>query len=79
MDLGRGEGCLSSVGVSTLVVSDLHLGSPLRHDVLTQPEPLDRLLEALERVELLVLLGMLSSCSRSGPSERWRSPSRSCV
>jgi Calcineurin-like phosphoesterase len=43
--------------VSTLVISDLHLGSRLRHDVLTQPEPLDRLLEALEGIERLVLLG----------------------
>jgi hypothetical protein len=43
--------------VSTLVLSDLHLGSRLRHDVLTQPEPLHRLLEALAGVERLVLLG----------------------
>jgi hypothetical protein len=43
--------------VSTLVVSDLHLGSRLRHDVLTHPEPLHRLLGALEGVERLVLLG----------------------
>jgi UDP-2,3-diacylglucosamine pyrophosphatase LpxH len=43
--------------VSTLVVSDLHLGSRLRHDVLMRPEPLERLLEALEGVERLVLLG----------------------
>jgi len=43
--------------VSSLVVSDLHLGSRLRHDVLTHPEPLNRLLEALEGVERLVLLG----------------------
>jgi hypothetical protein len=43
--------------VSTLVLSDLHLGSRLRHDVLTHPEPLNRLLEALEDVERLVLLG----------------------
>jgi hypothetical protein len=43
--------------VSTLVLSDLHLGSRLRHDVLKQPQPMDRLLEALEGVERLVLLG----------------------
>jgi len=43
--------------MSTLVVSDLHLGSRLRHDVLTQPEPLHRLLEALDGIERLVLLG----------------------
>jgi predicted phosphodiesterase len=39
------------------VISDLHLGSRLRHDVLTHPEPLHRLLAALEGVERLVLLG----------------------
>jgi Calcineurin-like phosphoesterase len=43
--------------VSTLVLSDLHLGSRLRHDVLTHREPLHWLLEALEGVERLVLLG----------------------
>ena len=43
--------------MSTLVLSDLHLGSRLRHDVLTHPEPLNRLLEALEGIERLVLLG----------------------
>ncbi len=43
--------------MSTLVISDLHLGSRLRHDVLTQPEPLRRLLAALEGIERLVLLG----------------------
>ncbi len=43
--------------MSTLVLSDLHLGSRLRHDVLTHPEPRRRLLEALEGIERLVLLG----------------------
>ena len=43
--------------MSTLVLSDLHLGSRLRHDVLTHPEPLHRLLEALDGIERLVLLG----------------------
>ncbi len=43
--------------MSTLALSDLHLGSRLRHDVLTQPEPLHRLIHALEGVERLVLLG----------------------
>jgi hypothetical protein len=43
--------------VRTLVVSDLHLGARLRHSVLTQREPLHRLLEALDRVDRLVLLG----------------------
>ena len=43
--------------MSTLVLSDLHLGSRLRHDVLTHPEPLRGLCEALEGIERLVLLG----------------------
>jgi UDP-2,3-diacylglucosamine pyrophosphatase LpxH len=43
--------------VRTLVVSDLHLGTRLRHDVLTRPEPLQRLLMALDDVDRLVLLG----------------------
>jgi UDP-2,3-diacylglucosamine pyrophosphatase LpxH len=44
--------------VRTLVVSDLHIGGRLRHDVLGRPEPLSRLLGALDdRVDRLVLLG----------------------
>jgi UDP-2,3-diacylglucosamine pyrophosphatase LpxH len=43
--------------VRTLVISDLHLGSRLGHDVLIRPEPLARLLDALDDVEHLVLLG----------------------
>jgi UDP-2,3-diacylglucosamine pyrophosphatase LpxH len=43
--------------VRTLVISDLHLGSRLGHDVLRRPEPLARLLEALDGVQRLVLLG----------------------
>jgi len=43
--------------VRTLVVSDLHLGNRLRHDVLRMPEPRARLLEALDGVDRLVLLG----------------------
>jgi UDP-2,3-diacylglucosamine pyrophosphatase LpxH len=41
----------------TLVVSDLHLGARLRHDVLALPEPRRRLLAALEGIDRLVLLG----------------------
>lgn len=41
----------------TLVISDLHLGDRLKHDVLTRPEPQRRLLAALDGVERLVLLG----------------------
>jgi hypothetical protein len=43
--------------VRTLVVSDLHLGSRLGRDVLRRPEALSALLEALEGVDRLVLLG----------------------
>ena len=41
----------------TLVVSDFHLGTRLRHDVLLNPEPLERLLAQLDDVDRLVLLG----------------------
>jgi UDP-2,3-diacylglucosamine pyrophosphatase LpxH len=43
--------------VRTLVISDLHLGGRLRHGVLTRPAPLRRLLDALDDVDRLVLLG----------------------
>src|ERR1700733_2644172 len=43
--------------VSTLVLSDLHLGARVGHDTLPQPEPLRRLVEAPAGVERLVLLG----------------------
>ncbi len=41
----------------TLVISDLHLGGRLQHSVLTRPEPLERLLAAVDGIERLVLLG----------------------
>jgi hypothetical protein len=41
----------------TLIVSDLHLGSATRVDVLRHPGPRTALLEALDGVERLVLLG----------------------
>jgi hypothetical protein len=41
----------------TLVVSDLHLGARLGRDVLRRPVPLNALLDALEGVDRLVLLG----------------------
>jgi hypothetical protein len=43
--------------VRTLVVSDLHLGTRLGHDVLRRDEALDALLGALDGVDRLVLLG----------------------
>jgi UDP-2,3-diacylglucosamine pyrophosphatase LpxH len=39
------------------VISDLHLGARLRHGVLSQPEPLRVLLQALDSIDRLVLLG----------------------
>ncbi len=51
----------------TLVVSDLHLGARARPGVLVQPEPLRRLLDALDGVDRLVLLGdVFESTSRRG-------------
>ncbi|MGI8904824.1 MAG: metallophosphoesterase [Solirubrobacteraceae bacterium] len=49
--------CKGSPPVRTLVVADFHLGARLRHDVLRHPEPLERLLDAIDDVERLVLLG----------------------
>jgi UDP-2,3-diacylglucosamine pyrophosphatase LpxH len=43
----------------TLVISDLHLGGRAQYDVLRRPAPLARLLEALDNVDRLVLLGDL--------------------
>jgi UDP-2,3-diacylglucosamine pyrophosphatase LpxH len=43
--------------VRSLVISDLHLGGRLGHGVLTRPEPLRRLLLAIDGVDRLVLLG----------------------
>ena len=45
------------MGVRTLVVSDLHLGARIQHSVLARPEPLERLLAAVDDVDRLVLLG----------------------
>ena len=43
--------------MSTLIISDLHLGSGLGSDVLSRPGPRAALLEVLEDVDRLVLLG----------------------
>jgi hypothetical protein len=49
-----------------LVVSDFHLGAARGHDVLRFPEPRKRLLDAIEQVDQLVLLGDLVEL-RDGP------------
>lgn len=41
----------------TLIISDLHLGNRTERDVLRRPAPRERLLDALEEIERLVLLG----------------------
>ncbi len=41
----------------TLIISDLHLGTRIRHDVLRRPAALERLLAGLEGIDRLVLLG----------------------
>ena len=51
----------------TLVVSDLHLGARLRQDVLTRPEPVSRLLQALDGVQRLVLLGDIVELMQGRP------------
>jgi Calcineurin-like phosphoesterase len=43
--------------VRTLIISDLHLGGRLPPGLLTRPEPLSRLLDALDGIDRLVLLG----------------------
>jgi predicted phosphodiesterase len=53
--------------VRTLVVSDLHLGARARPGVLVRPEPLRRLLDALDGADRLVLLGdVFETTSRRG-------------
>jgi Calcineurin-like phosphoesterase len=54
--------------VRTLVISDLHLGARTRTDVLRHPAALDALLERLDGVEQLVLLGDTLEL-RHGPLE----------
>ncbi len=44
----------------TLIISDLHLGHRARHDVLRWPGPRGRLLDTLDGVDRLVLLGDLA-------------------
>jgi len=49
--------------VRTLIVSDLHLGLRTGVDVLRRPAALARLLEALDGVDRLVLLGDALECA----------------
>jgi UDP-2,3-diacylglucosamine pyrophosphatase LpxH len=51
----------------TLVISDLHLGNRAHHDVLGSPAPLARLLEALDDIDRLVLLGDLAELITRSP------------
>jgi hypothetical protein len=53
--------------MSTLVVSDLHLGARLRRDVLRHHEAVDALLGALDGVERLVLLGDVIELAEGRP------------
>jgi UDP-2,3-diacylglucosamine pyrophosphatase LpxH len=55
--------------VRTLVISDLHLGARLRHGVLAQPEPLRRLVETLDSVDRLVLLGDIVELAEGRPEQ----------
>jgi hypothetical protein len=55
----------SSRRVRTLVVSDLHLGSRLGHDVLRRDEALEALLGALDASIGWCCSGTSSSCSRA--------------
>ena len=52
----------------TLVVSDLHLGARLQRDVLRRHAPLEALLDALDGVERLVLLGDVIELSEGRPA-----------
>jgi UDP-2,3-diacylglucosamine pyrophosphatase LpxH len=53
----------------TLVVSDLHLGARLGRDVLRRPQVLDALLDGLEGVQRLVLLGDIVELLEGRPAE----------
>ncbi|MEA2456162.1 MAG: hypothetical protein QOI45_2424, partial [Thermoleophilaceae bacterium] len=53
----------------TLVISDFHLGARLRRDVLRRPPALEALLEALEGVDRLVLLGDVVELLEGRPAD----------
>ncbi len=56
----------------TLVISDLHLGSRLQRDVLTGERPLAALLDALDGIDRLVLLGDVVELLEGRPVEAMR-------
>ena len=60
--------CHRRARVTTLVISDLHLGARLGRDVLRRPEALDALLDALDDVEQLVLLGDVVELLEGNPA-----------
>jgi hypothetical protein len=59
--------------VRTLVISDLHIGSRLGRDVLRRPAALDALLDALEDVDRLVLLGDVVELAEGRPARAMQS------
>jgi Calcineurin-like phosphoesterase len=61
--------CHRRARVSTLVISDLHLGARLRRDVLRHREALDALLQAVDGIERLVLLGDVVELAEGRPRQ----------
>jgi UDP-2,3-diacylglucosamine pyrophosphatase LpxH len=57
------------VSVRTLVISDLHLGGRLGRDVLRHPEALAVLLDALDGIDRLVLLGDVIELAEGRPRQ----------
>lgn len=55
--------------MTTLVVSDLHLGSRSQVDVLRRPEPLEALAAAVAEVDRLVILGDVLELRHGPPAE----------
>lgn len=58
--------------MSTLLISDLHLGARIQHGVLVRPDPLARLLDAVRDVDRLVLLGDIVELLERRPAEAMR-------
>lgn len=57
------------MSVRTLVISDLHIGSRLGRDVLRHPEALAVLLDALDGIDRLVLLGDVIELAEGRPRQ----------